>query len=578
MSDEVKRSAVEVIKEGSHQLRGTLAEELLHDHEFCKDSEHLIKNHGIYQQDNRDVRKAKNDDGTAKGKQYIFMVRTRVPGGKVSAKQFLAHLDLCDQYANETLRVTTRQGFQLHGVLKHDLKTAVRGLNDTLLTTLAACGDVERNVMCCPAPIKNDLVHDQMQAMADAIAAHLKPRTTAYHEIWLTDEAGEKTNVATGFAPVDEPIYGTVYLPRKFKTAIALPEDNCIDIYTQDLGFLAIVEPDAAGTRQIVGYNVLVGGGQGKTPSAEKTFVAIAQKLAFVTPDQVVKVAEAIVKVQRDFGNREDRKVARLKYTIHNHGLDWFKAKVEEYFVQSLPGPRDIDVTDVDDHIGWHEQGDGKLFLGINIECGRIKDEGSLRIKSGLRAILTKYGMETRLTALQAVLLCNIDPQDKADIIALLADHGIKQDHELTLLRRYSIACPAFPTCGLSITEAERALPSIIDELEVEMAKLGIKGDRISVHMTGCPNGCARPYTPDIGLVGKQAGVGGALGKYTVYLGGNAQGTRLAFIYKDSVPQADIAATLVAPLQHYKANRLPGEAFGDFCHRKGLADLQQHAT
>jgi len=578
MSEEVKRSAVEVIKEGSHQLRGTLAEELLHDHEFCKDSEHLIKNHGIYQQDNRDVRKAKNDDGTAKGKQYIFMVRTRVPGGKVSAKQFLAHLDLCDQYANETLRVTTRQGFQLHGVLKHDLKTAVRGLNDTLLTTLAACGDVERNVMCCPAPIKNDLVHDQMQAMADAIAAHLKPRTTAYHEIWLTDEAGEKTNVATGFAPVDEPIYGTVYLPRKFKTAIALPEDNCIDIYTQDLGFLAIVEPDAAGTRQIVGYNVLVGGGQGKTPSAEKTFVAIAQKLAFVTPDQVVKVAEAIVKVQRDFGNREDRKVARLKYTIHNHGLDWFKGKVEEYFGQSLPGPRDIDVTDVDDHIGWHEQGDGKLFLGINIECGRIKDEGSLRIKSGLRAILTKYGMETRLTALQAVLLCNIDPQDKADIIALLADHGIKQDHELTLLRRYSIACPAFPTCGLSITEAERALPSIIDELEVEMAKLGIKGDRISVHMTGCPNGCARPYTPDIGLVGKQAGVGGALGKYTVYLGGNAQGTRLAFIYKDSVPQADIAATLVAPLQHYKANRLPGEAFGDFCHRKGLADLQQHAT
>ncbi len=578
MSDEVKRSAVEVIKEGSHQLRGTLAEELLHDHEFGKDSEHLIKNHGIYQQDDRDVRKAKHDDGTAKGKQYIFMIRTRVPGGKVSAAQFLAHLDLCDQYGNETLRVTTRQGFQLHGVIKRDLKTAVRGLNDTLLTTLAACGDVERNVMCCPAPIKNDLVHDQMQAMADAIAAHLKPRTTAYHEIWLTDEAGEKTNVATGFTPVDEPIYGTVYLPRKFKTAIALPEDNCIDIYTQDLGFLAIVEPDATGKRQIVGYNVLVGGGQGKTPSAEKTFVAIAQKLAFITPEQVVKVAEAIVKVQRDFGNREDRKVARLKYTIHNHGLEWFKTKVEEYFGQSLPGPRDIDVTDVDDHIGWHEQGDGKLFLGINIECGRIKDEGSLRIKSGLRAILTKYGMETRLTALQSVLLCNIDPQDKADIIQMLAAHGIKQDHELTLLRRYSIACPAFPTCGLSITESERALPTIIDELEVEMAKLGIKGDRISVHMTGCPNGCARPYTPDIGLVGKQAGVGGALGKYTIYLGGNSQGTRLAFIYKDSVPQADIAATLVAPLQYFKANRLPGEEFGDFCHRKGLADLQQHAS
>ena len=227
MSDELKRSHVEVIKETSHQLRGTLAEELLHDHEFGKDSEHLIKNHGIYQQDDRDTRKAKNADGTAKGKQYIFMVRTRIPGGKVTARQFLDHLDVCDEHGNGTLRITTRQGFQLHGVIKHELKAAVKKINETLLTTLAACGDVERNVMCCPAPIKNNPVHDQMQAMADAIAEHLKPRTTAYHEIWLTDEAGEKTNVAE-FKPVDEPIYGTVYLPRKFKTAIALPEDTLV--------------------------------------------------------------------------------------------------------------------------------------------------------------------------------------------------------------------------------------------------------------------------------------------------------------------------------------------------------------
>lgn len=568
MSDEVKRSHVEVIKESSQQLRGTLAEELKHDHEFGKDSEHLIKNHGIYQQDDRDSRKAKNADGTAKGKSYIFMVRTRIPGGKVSAKQFLDHLDICDEFGNGTLRVTTRQGFQLHGVFKSNLKKAVQKINNTLLTTLAACGDVERNVMCCPAPIKNNAIHDQMQATADAIAEHLKPRTTAYHEIWLTDESGEKTNVAE-FKPVDEPIYGTVYLPRKFKTAIALPEDNCVDIYTQDLGFLAVVEGD-----KIVGYNVLVGGGQGKTPSAEKTFVAIAQRMAFVTPDQVVGVAEAIVKVQRDFGNREDRKVARLKYTIHNHGLDWFKAKVEEYYGKPLPGPRPIDVTDVDDHIGWHEQGDGNLFLGINIECGRIKDEGSLRIKTGLRTILKKYGMQTRLTPLQSVILCDIKPQDKADIIKILVDHGIKQDHELTLLRRYSIACPAFPTCGLSITESERALPGIIDELDVEMAKLGLTHDRISVHMTGCPNGCARPYTPDIGLVGKQAGVGGAQGKYTIYLGGNAQGTRLAYIYKDSVPQAEIASTIATALRHYKSNRTSGESFGDFCHRKGQEAMQ----
>ena len=567
MSEEAKRSHVEEIKESSHQLRGTLAEELQHDHEFGKDSEHLIKNHGVYQQDDRDTRKAKNADGTAKGKQYIFMVRTRIPGGKVNARQFLDHLDICDQFGNGTLRVTTRQGFQLHGVIKQNLKAAVRKINDTLLTTLAACGDVERNVMCCPAPVKNNPVRDQMQAMADAIAEHLKPRTTAYHEIWLTDESGEKSNVAE-FKPVDEPIYGTVYLPRKFKTAIALPEDNCVDIYTQDLGFLAVVEHD-----QIIGYNVLVGGGQGKTPSAEKTFVAIAQRLAFVTPDQVVGVAEAIVKVQRDFGNREDRKVARLKYTIHNHGLEWFKSKVEEYYGQPLAAPHPVDVTDVDDHIGWHEQGDGRLFLGINIECGRIKDEGALRIKTGLRVLLNKYGMATRLTPLQSVILCDIKPEDKSDIIKILAEHGIKQDHELTLLRRYSIACPAFPTCGLSITESERALPGIIDELEIEMAKLGIQHDRISVHMTGCPNGCARPYTPDIGLVGKQAGVGGAQGKYTIYLGGNAQGTRLAYIYKDAVPQAEVATTLATAMRFYKANRLNGESFGDFCHRLGAAAL-----
>ncbi len=566
MSEDVKRSKVEIIKENSHQLRGTLAEELQHDHEFCGDSEQLLKMHGIYQQDDRDHRKDKKADGTAKGRQFIFMVRTAVPGGKVSAKQFLDHLDLCEAYGNGTLRVTTRQGFQLHGVIKSNLKAAVKGINDTLLTTLAACGDVKRNVMACPAPVKNNPAHDQMQALADELAEHLKPRTTAYHEIWLTDENGERTNVAE-FKPVEEPVYGALYLPRKFKIGLALPEDNCIDLYTHDLGFLAIVE-----NNQIQGYNVLVGGGMGKTPAAEKTFVALAQPMAFVRPDQVVSVAEAVVKVQRDFGNREDRKVARLKYLIHNQGLEWFKAHVEQYFGQSLPPPRDVDVTDVDDHVGWHEQGDGKLFLGINIECGRIKDEGSLRIKTGLRAILRKYGMATRLTALQAVILCDVDPKDRADITQLLADHGIKQDHELSLIRRYSIACPAFPTCGLAVTESERIMPEVIDRLEIEMARLGIASDRISVHMTGCPNGCARPYTPDIGFVGK------TLGKYTIYLGGNTQGTRLAYVYKDLIPESDIVIAVTPALNYYKANRQAGESFGDFCHRKGVGDLQQHGS
>jgi len=568
MSDEVKLHANEALKAGSHQLRGTIAQELVTERAAGQkplggESEQLIKFHGSYQQDNRDLRHEKNPDGTPKGKEYMFMVRTRIPGGKVTAKQFLAELDLCDRFGNGTLRVTTRQGFQLHGVLQHDLKATIRAINDIKLTTLAACGDVERNVMCCPAPHNNNAVRREMQAMADRVAEHLKPRTTAYYEIWLTDANGDKTNVADNFTPVEEPIYGATYLPRKFKTAFALPEDNCIDIYTNDLGFLAIVEHN-----QIVGYNVLVGGGMGMTPSAKKTFPALAKPLTYVTPDQVVAVAEAIVKVQRDFGNRSDRKLARLKYLIANWGVPRFKAKVEEYYGHALPEPKDVDVTDVDDHIGWHDQGDGKLFLGINIENGRIKDEGDLRMKSGLRAILTKYGMNTRLTPLQGAILCDINPQDRAAIDGLMREFGMPAAEDLTLLRRYSIACPAWPTCGLAVTESERALPGLLDQMETELARLDLGGERIAVHMTGCPNGCARPFTPDIGLVGKAAGE-----KYTVYLGGNAEGTRLAYIFRDMVPKDDIVPSLVPVFERFKLERIDGESFGDFCYRLGKSAL-----
>lgn len=563
MSEEPKLSKMELLKETSCQLRGTLAAELANDSpEFSDDAEKLLKHHGSYLQHDRDTRKAKNEDGTAKGKQYSCMVRTRVPGGRVTAAQFLAELDLCDRLANGTVRITSRQGFQLHGVLKSDLRETIRVINDSKLTTMAACGDVNRNVMCCPAPIKNSPIHDQMQALAQELADHFRPKTTAYYDIWLSDENGEQTDV-TSFKPVDEPIYGTRYLPRKFKMAIALPEDNCVDIYCNDLGLLAVVEQN-----RIVGYNVLVGGGMGRTPSAEKTFPAVAKRMTFVTPEQVIPVCEAIVKVQRDHGNREDRKRARMKYVIADWGLAKFKATVEQYYGKSLPEPHPADVTGVDDHIGWHEQGDGKLFLGINVENGRIKDEGSLRLKTGLRAILTRYGMNTRLTALQSVILCDIDPGDRADIDAMLTQFGIKKAEELSLLRRYSIACPAFPTCGLSITESERALPGIIDQLDIEIGRLGLQSEKIAVHMTGCPNGCARPYTPDIGLVGKAAG------KYTVFLGGNVEGTRLGFIFKDMVPQDEIAGTLVPVLAAYKAERKSAESFGDFCVRKGQSELE----
>ena len=567
MSEEQTLSKAELLKLESHQLRGSIAEELANDEaQFSEPAANLLKHHGSYLQDDRDLRKAKDDQGKLLGKQYSCMVRTRIPGGRVSNAQFLAELDLCDKLANGTVRITSRQAFQLHGVLKSNLREVIREINHSKLTTFAACGDVNRNVMCCPAPFKNNAVYDQMQNMSQVLADHFKPKTTAYFDLWLKDEDGNETNAAE-FVPMEEPIYGERYLPRKFKMAIALPHDNCVDVYCNDLGLLAVVENE-----QIVGYNVLVGGGMGRTPSADKTFPAVAQRMAFVTPEQVVGVCEAVVKVQRDFGNREDRKRARMKYLIFDWGLPKFKQKVEEYYGAPLPDPHPSDVTGVDDHIGWHEQGDGKLFLGINIENGRIKDEGSLRIKSGLRAILAQFGMDTRLTALQSVILCDIDPADKATIDSMLTEYGMKKAEQLTLLRRYSIACPAFPTCGLSITESERALPGVIDVLEQEVARLGLQSEKIAVHMTGCPNGCARPYTPDIGLVGR------AVGKYTMFLGGNAEGTRLGFIYKDMVPLEEITPTLSPLLLAYKTQRHDSESFGDFCHRQGLENLESLAS
>jgi sulfite reductase (ferredoxin) len=393
--------------------------------------------------------------------------------------------------------------------------------------------------------------------MADQLALHFRPRTTSYFDIWLRDDEGNEQSVGE-FQPVDEPIYGPRYLPRKFKMGVGLPEDNCVDLYTQDLGLLAVVEGGV-----IIGWNVLAGGGMGRTPSAEKTFPALAKRLCFATPQQVLAVCEAIVKVQRDFGNREDRKRARLKYLIADWGVDRFRATVEQYFGGPLADPHPVDVTGVEDHLGWHEQGDGRLFLGINVENGRIKDEGSLRLKAGLRAILGRFGMEVRLTALQSLILCDIEPGDRAEIERMMAEFGILRADQLSLLRRYSIACPAFPTCGLSITEAERALPRVIDQLEQEVAKLGLQSDKLAVHMTGCPNGCARPYTPDIGLVGKAAG------KYTVFVGGNPEGTRLGFIYRDMVPLEEIVPALVPLLQRYRVERTGSESFGDFCARRG---------
>ncbi|MFO0914548.1 MAG: NADPH-dependent assimilatory sulfite reductase hemoprotein subunit [Pirellulales bacterium] len=567
MSTQNKVSAVETVKEKSQFLRGAIPDEL-HDgtEKFGKDSVQLLKHHGIYQQDNRDERG--KSDPTPAGKSSratSFMVRTKLPGGKLTSPQLLAELDLCDEIANGTLRITDRQGLQLHGVLKDDLQRTLRRINEVHMSTLAACGDVERNVMCTPVPYTNRPEYRAMQELADRLAEHLCPRTRSYYQVWLRDEeTGERQLVDDG-RPADEvePIYGAHYLPRKFKTAIGLPGDNSVDLYAQDLGLMAICAGEGS-QRRIVGYNMLVGGGFGVTPSAAKTYPALAQPMAFVTPEQVVDVSTEVIKVQRDYGNREDRKVARLKYTIANMGgIGAFKKKVEEYYGAALPDPKPVPVTDYDDCMGWREQGDGRWFYGLNVENGRVKDEGEFRLKTALRQICHELQPTIRLTPHQSLLFCDVAPESRGRLEELLRSHGVPLTEEISTVRRWSIACPALPTCGLAITESERALPGIIDQLEPILAELGLQNERFTVRMTGCPNGCARPYNSDIGLVGKTKG------KYTLFVGGRVEGDRLNFIHRDLVADEQVVPMIGALLAHFQAHRLPGESFGDFCHRQG---------
>jgi len=581
-----KPSPVETFKADSHYLRGSIPEELEDGKPFFgKASIQLLKHHGTYQQDNRDERAAAKAAGMPDGKAYSFMVRSAIPGGKLTSAQLLTELDLCDEVGNSTLRITSRQGLQMHGVLKGDLKSAIRHINQTQLTTLAACGDVERNVMCSPVPYKNDPVYDQMQALADQLAIHLRPRTKAYYQLWLKDEAsGEKRLVGSGVeggrAAAEgpqkgpdagsnheeiEPLYGPTYLPRKFKIGIGLPGDNSADVYSHDLGLLALCED-----WRIVGYNMLVGGGFGTTPSAKKTFPAIGQPMCFVSPTQVIDVATAIIRVQRDYGNRSDRKVARLKYLIHHWGLDRFKQMVEQYYGGELPPPRPLQIFQFNDGMGWHPQGDGKWFYGLNVENGRIKDEGAFRLKTALREICRTLNPPLRLTPHQSILFCDLQQTDLQQLSEILHRHGVPLSEEISNVRRWSIACPALPTCGLAVTESERALPDMMSRLETELEQLGLADEVFTTRMTGCPNGCTRPYNADIGLVGKSKG------KYTLFLGGRVQGDRLNFIYQDKVPADEVVPKLVAVFRYFRAARVAGETFGDFCHRKGVDDLLAH--
>ena len=547
----------ESIKANSNHLRGLIKEELVEDTPaFSDDSEQLLKFHGIYQQDDRDRRKEARAKGLAKHHQ--LMIRTRIPGGVVSADAYLAHDDISQRWANGTLRVTTRQDFQLHGVLKGDIKKSIAAINDALLTTLGGCGDVERNIMCCPEP-RADRFHQQVDQSISAMVAALTPRTRAYHEIWLDGEVVDSSE------PEVEPLYGEQYLPRKFKTTVALEGDNCVDIYAHDLAIVAM----RGAHDSVRGFNVLVGGGLGRTHNKPETFVAVAQPLAFVHPNQVVDTSRAVVEVQRDYGNRTNRKHARLKYTIADRGLDWFRSEVQNRVAFELQPPEALHWNPLDDHLGWHEQGDGRLYVGIYVENGRIGDVGDVRSRSGLRRILEEIRPQVRLTAQQNVILAGIEPVQRPRVDQLLAEHGIAALESIPRAIRHAMACPAIPTCGLAVAEAERVLPGLIRQMATLLEELGLGSERISFRMSGCPNGCSRPYLGDVGFVGT------TLGKYDVLLAGDFDGTRLNRLYASNVPIGEIPSLLRPIFVGFRSKKASGEGFGDWVDSIGFDALRK---
>ena len=489
-------------------------------------------------------------------KAFIFMVRVRVPGGVCTPQQWLEIDRIAGQYANGTIKLTTRQAFQLHGILKGNLKPTIKEINDSLLDTLAACGDVNRNVMCNPNPHLS-AIHAQALDYARQISTHLSPRTPAYHEIWLDKErvAGGDTGGEDDASDPVEPIYGQHYLPRKFKIAIAIPPENDVDIFANDLGFIAVVE-----NGRLAGFNVTVGGGMGMSHNNKATYPRLAEVMGFCTPEQTVTVAEKVVLVQRDFGDRSDRKHARLKYTIQDRGLDWFRSEVESRLGYKLQPARPYSFTDNGDRYGWSEGTDGRQHLTLFIEGGRLRGPQ----RDGLRAIAQIHHGDFRLTGNQNLIIGSVAPAERPRIEAVLKQHGLDQTWQnITGLRRGGLACVALPTCGLALAESERNLPNLVDELDKVIRSAGLAEQPIHIRSSGCPNGCARPYLGEIGLVGKVPG------KYNLYLGAAHDGSRLNKIYKEAISNEQIVAELTPIIQRYAAERTPGETFGDFVIRAG---------
>ncbi len=557
MSTDKKLHKNESIKTESNFLRGNLEAEI--DDPLTggisDDSIQLIKFHGSYLQDDRDVRSERRKKKLEKA--FSFMLRLRIPGGKVTAKQWLDLDKIADTYANGTLRITTRQTFQFHGIIKSVMKPTMQAINETLLDTIAACGDVNRNVMCYANPHASE-VHAEVEKLAKDISEHLLPKTGAWHEIWLEDE------LVADSKQEEEPIYGKTYLPRKFKTVIAVPPSNDVDIFAHDLGFIAIVDEK---TEKITGYNVTVGGGMGMTHGREDTYPRTADILGFCKPNQAVEVAEKVVLVQKEFGNRSDRAQARLKYTIeHNGGIEWFRSEVQKLLKFKLGEEKPYEFTTMGDEYGWVKGTDGKHHLTLYIQSGRVKDTGKYKLKTALQEIAKIHDGTFIMTANQNLIIAEISDENKPAIEKLVNEYQLFKSLHHTGLRLNSISCVALPTCGLALAESERYLPDLITELEEVMKANSLRDDAITIRMTGCPNGCGRPYLGEIGFVGKGPN------SYNVYLGAAFNGTRLNKLYRESVPGDNIVPLLKPIITDYANNRLKGEHFGDFTIRAGYVN------
>ncbi|MDY7103152.1 MAG: NADPH-dependent assimilatory sulfite reductase hemoprotein subunit [Actinomycetota bacterium] len=563
----------EQLKLDSRHLRGTLAAELgdtTVDH-FSSDATSVTKFHGIYQQDDRDVRRERRSKKLPLA--YSCMVRASIPGGELTADQWLTFDDLTSKLSDGSLRITTRQGLQFHFIAKNDLRELVATLNEHLVTTLAACGDVARNTMACPAP-HHDRDQSALWPWAQELAARVRPKTRAYYELWLDGEKAVSVtdDPAAATSGETEPLYGDRYLPRKFKIALAWPGDNCVDLFAHDLGF---VPTFPEGRRdEITGFVVTAGGGMGQNHAREDdTYPRLASVIGWIPAERIGETTEAVIGIHRDFGNREDRQRARLKYILDERGVDWFTAEVDRRIDGALVTGADVPALpaweDSDEHVGWYPQPDGRWFLGVHVDAGRVIDhENGPQIKAALRAV-TERGLAptVRMTPRQDVLLCDIDEGDRAEVDAILAEHGIIGPDDQSAVRRLAMACPALPTCGQALAEAERALPGLVDDVEAALAAAGLGDEPVRINMTGCPNGCARPYTSEVGIVGRTKR------NYDVYVGGSVGGDRLNQRIGRDVPSKELPNVFASLFTRYAAERTDGEPIGDWAARVGAGAL-----